>query len=270
MKMSKKALVVDNDFFFVEFLSELLEDRGYEVAKAGDGKEAISRLEAGSFDLIFVDLIMPKIDGRQFIEFARKRYPEPAFSIIAMSATFVEQPDDIKGIGADYYLAKGPMETMAEYVNHLMDKLEKEPLPDHGEEPLIEPSQIYPRFVTDELMESVKFHKAALEGIGVGVMIVDKDARIIVSNSLALEITNRSLDEVLNRPVTSVFPPRERERLVKTLKDIIRDRALRKLAFEAVINAQVIRVIVSVLRVNEEVAGWIMAMEESERWAGQV
>ncbi len=268
--MSNKALVVDNDFFFVEFLSELLEDRGYEVHKARDGKEAISKLEAGSFDLVFVDLIMPKIDGLQFIEFARKRYPDATFPIIAVSATFVEHPNDIKGMGADYYLAKGPMETMVECVNDLMDKLEKGPFPDQEDKAFIEPGQLYPRLVTDELMESVKFHKAVLEGIGIGIMIIDRDARIIVSNSLALEITNRSLGEVLNQPVTMVFPPREKERLVKTLKDIIRNRALRRLAFEAVINAQVIRVIVSVLRVNEEIAGWIMALEESERWAEQV
>ena len=50
--MSKKALVTDNDFFFVEFLAELLEKRGYEVIKAGDGKEAISKLEKKSVDVL--------------------------------------------------------------------------------------------------------------------------------------------------------------------------------------------------------------------------
>ena len=74
--MAKRALVVDNDFFFVVFLSELLEDRGYEVVKAYDGKESISRLEEGPFDLVFVDLIMPKIDGKQFIRFVRGRYAD--------------------------------------------------------------------------------------------------------------------------------------------------------------------------------------------------
>jgi diguanylate cyclase (GGDEF)-like protein len=42
--MAKRALVSDNDFFFVAFLAELLEDRGYEVTKAYDGKEKIFRL----------------------------------------------------------------------------------------------------------------------------------------------------------------------------------------------------------------------------------
>ena len=47
--MAKKALVVDNDFFFVEFLTELLENKGYEVTKAYDGKEGVSRLEEAAF-----------------------------------------------------------------------------------------------------------------------------------------------------------------------------------------------------------------------------
>ena len=41
--MSKKALVVDNDFFFVEFLTELLQKRGYNVTSAYDGKEGIEK-----------------------------------------------------------------------------------------------------------------------------------------------------------------------------------------------------------------------------------
>ncbi|MFH0843859.1 MAG: response regulator, partial [Pseudomonadota bacterium] len=89
--MTKKALVVDNDFFFVEFLTELLEQREYEVIKAYDGKEGISKLEEGLVDIIFVDLIMPKIDGRQFIQFTRKKYPDGRFPIVTHSGSIIEQ-----------------------------------------------------------------------------------------------------------------------------------------------------------------------------------
>ncbi len=128
--MAKRALVVDNDFFFVAFLSELLEDREYEVVKANDGKEGISKLKEGPFDLVFVDLIMPKIDGKQFIRFVRGRYADAGFPIVVMSATLIEQMDKIEEIGGDYYLAKGPMETMEEHLNTLIDNAEKQPFPD--------------------------------------------------------------------------------------------------------------------------------------------
>ena len=73
--MAKKALVVDNDFFFVEFLTELLERRGYSVVKAYDGEEGISKLDK-SMDILFVDMVMPKLDGKQLISAARSRFPD--------------------------------------------------------------------------------------------------------------------------------------------------------------------------------------------------
>lgn len=267
--MSKRALVVDNDFFFVEFLTELLEERGYEVAKAYDGKEGISKLEGGSFDLIFVDLIMPKIDGRQFIEFVRRRYPDATFPIITMSEALIEQLDNIKEIGADYYLAKGPMETMTEHVSHLIDRVKKQPFPGQEAATFLESGKLYPRQVTGELMEKVNFQRAIIESIGIGIMVIDRDARIMSSNSLALKIMNRSLEEVLNRPITSVFPLREKARLVMTLKEIISNRTLRKLVFTATVNAQEIRIIVSALKVNGKIAGWIITMEDSDQWVEQ-
>jgi len=59
----KRILLVDNDRFFVEFLSEILTKRGYEIIRAYDGKEAIERILEGPVDIAFIDLVMPKIKG---------------------------------------------------------------------------------------------------------------------------------------------------------------------------------------------------------------
>lgn len=123
--MSKKAIVVDNDFFFVEFLSELLQARGYQVIRTYDGKEAKSKLEQQNFDLIFVDMVMPKMDGRELIRFVRTTFPNAHFPIIAFSGAIVKQLGKLDEIGADYFIAKGPMEKMTEYIEMLMDKIEK-------------------------------------------------------------------------------------------------------------------------------------------------
>ncbi len=267
--MSKRALIIDDDFFFVEFLAEILQERGYEIVKGNDGKEGISKLEEGSFDLIFVDLIMPKIDGRQFIAFVRRKYPDATFPIIAISTSLIEHLEDIGDIGADYYLAKGPVEAMAGQVNHLMERLERQSFPDQENETLLEPDNLYPRQITGELIENINFQRAIFESIGMGIMVIDRDARIIASNSLALEIMNRPLEEVLNQTITSLFPPNEKARLVKTLKEIIKNQTLKKLIFTAIINAQEIQVIVSVLRVNSQIAGWIIVMEDLDRWVEQ-
>lgn len=261
--MSKKALVVDNDFFFVEFLTELLEKRGYEVIKAYDGKEGISKLNEGSVDLLFADLVMPKIDGKQFIKFTRKKFPDASFPIIAVSGILIEQLDGLNEIGADYYVAKGPMEQMADHVNKLMDKIEKQPFPPRNSESLLEPGKLNPRQATVELMDTVAFHQAVTESIGIGIIVVDRDVRIINANSLALTILNRSLEEVLNCPITAVFPNSEKAKLIDALKDVIRSENSGKITFYATIRSQDIRIITSPLRLEGKIAGWIVAMEDT-------
>jgi len=259
--MSKKALVVDNDFFFVEFLTELLEKRGYEVIKAYDGKEGISKLEEGPLDLLFVDLVMPKIDGKELIKFTRKKFPEAHLTIVAVSATLIERLDVLNEIGADYYIAKGPMEKMANHVNRFMDKIEKQPFTAPNAEDLLEPGEVQPMQITVELMDTVNFHRSITESIGAGIMVVDRDARIIDANSLALTIINKSLEDILNCPITAILPEREKAKLTNALKGVIQNQGLRKITFYVTIHSQEIRVIASLFKIDDKIAGWIVAME---------
>jgi CheY-like chemotaxis protein len=262
--MSKKALVVDNDFFFVEFLSEILDERGYEVIKAYDGKEGISKLgEEGPLDLLFVDLVMPKIDGKQLIRFTRAKFPEAHFPIIAVSGTLVERLDEINEIGADYYIAKGPMEKMADHVNGFMDKIEKQPFPAPDGQNLLEPGSLGPRQVTAELMDKVDFHQAVIESIGIGIIVVDRDARIISANPLALAIVKKSVEDVLNYPITAIFPKTEKAKLINALKAVIKSEGPRQITFYATIRSQEIRIITSPLKLEGKIAGWIVVMEDT-------
>ncbi len=90
----------------MEFLSEILEKRHNDVLKAYDGKECIPKLDAiDPVDILFVDLIMPKIDGRKVMEFIRDKFPNDPFPIVAVSGIIIEQRDEIEETGADHYLA---------------------------------------------------------------------------------------------------------------------------------------------------------------------
>ncbi|MBU1903207.1 MAG: response regulator [Proteobacteria bacterium] len=260
--MSKRALVVDNDFFFVEFLAELLEKRGYEVIKAYDGKEGISRFEDGPFDILFADLIMPKIDGVQLIKIARQRFFDSPFPIIAVSGTLMEQIDEVSTMEADCYVAKGPLEQMANQLNALMDKIEKEGISHTEDKNFIEPGTIYPRQVTGELVETVNFQRAIIESIGFGILVVDRDARVINANSQALEIVNAFPGDILTKHVTSLFPKNERAALIDALKSVAKNLELRKLSLNVTVNSQRIRLAVSLLRLSGDITGWIVAMEE--------
>ncbi len=61
--MPAKILVIDDDPDIVDVLTVLLEEEGYEVVSANDGKEGLARIKEENPDLIILDLLMPILDG---------------------------------------------------------------------------------------------------------------------------------------------------------------------------------------------------------------
>jgi len=173
----------------------------------------------------------------------------------------------INDIGADYYIAKGPLEEMTECFNNFLDRIENESYPFPPHEILFKPEHIYPVKITLELIESLDFLRAIDESIGIGIIVVDKDARVICSNSFALDLLNKSLEEVLTYPIIDVFPKSEKARLIDTLKRVILNQKLRKADSTFVINFRKIRITVSLLRIDSKVAGWIIALADIEQAA---
>ena len=260
--MTKKVLVVDNDFFFVEFLTELLENKGYDVIKAYDGKEGISKLEEGTFDILFADLIMPKIDGLQLIKFARRKSSESHPAVIAISDTLIEQMDDVKTIGADYCVVKGPIEGMTKTLNDLLNNLQDHGLTQSGSGQFVEPGKLYPRQATAELIKELKFQKAVFDSVGIGILVVDRDARVMNANVMALELINKPLEEVLNLRVTAVFPQEGRGRLVEALREVAKNlNLLRRRSLRLKYGSQELKLVASILRIGNDLDGWVLTME---------
>jgi CheY-like chemotaxis protein len=264
-----KALVVDNDAFFVEFLADMLESRGVHVTKAYDGKEAIQKLEIEAFDLMFVDMIMPKIDGRQLLRYVHSKYPARGFPIVALSGVIAEQVGGLQDIGADYFIAKGPMKTMAKHIEQVIDRILHRSDLTGDKENIFLPDDLKPMPVTAELVQSVNFHRAILDNLGTGLIVIDKDTRIIFLNFQALDILDASYESTLNYQVISVFPDSERSRVIDALKQLLLHRDLKKSTQFIVVNRHKIRVIVSLLRIEDKIGGWIIAMEGTEQWVEQ-
>lgn len=59
----QRILVVEDDFDIQELLQNFLQEAGYEVAVANDGVEALSLFSGQRYDLIILDILLPKIDG---------------------------------------------------------------------------------------------------------------------------------------------------------------------------------------------------------------
>lgn len=102
--MSHKILVVDDDFNICELLKLYLENDGYTVITANDGKAAVDAFEAKSPDLVLLDIMLPKMDGWQVCREIRKTSSAPIIMLTAKGETF----DKVLGLelGADDYVTK--------------------------------------------------------------------------------------------------------------------------------------------------------------------
>jgi len=100
-----KLLVVDDELAMRVALVESLKSEGYRVSAAGDGEEALEKVFAGHFDLVLLDVMMPKLDGLAACKEMRKR----GLKIPVLMLTAKGMIDDrVTGLdcGADDYLVK--------------------------------------------------------------------------------------------------------------------------------------------------------------------
>jgi PAS domain S-box-containing protein len=181
-----------------------------------------------------------------------------------VSGYLVEQMDELKEIGADYFIAKGTMEKMGAHVDDFLDKLEETPHPNPDDKVFLEPGQVYPRQSTAALMDLLNYQKAITESAGVGLIIVDADARIIHANPFTLKILGKSLEDVFNVPITSIFPVEEKEKIVQALKRVFQEEELKDVSFSFSLGTRKIQTTVSVLNVQDKRSGWVIALAETK------
>lgn len=106
--MANKILVVDDDLNICELLKLYLENDGYVVYTANDGKQAVDMFKNKTPDLVLLDIMLPKMDGWQVCREIRKTSGVPIIMLTAKGETF----DKVLGLelGADDYVVK-PFDT---------------------------------------------------------------------------------------------------------------------------------------------------------------
>jgi len=101
----KKVLIVDDEKEFRTYLSEALSAAGYEAQTAASGKEAVDKAADEDFDVVLLDLIMPKMSGSDVLVELRRVSPRSRVIMITAFASIENAVDAIKR-GATEYLSK--------------------------------------------------------------------------------------------------------------------------------------------------------------------
>lgn len=102
--MGKRILIIEDERKIQDILKELLTDAGYEATAASDGLEGITLFQKQKFDLILLDIMMPKIDGYGVCEIIRQESSIPIIVLTALD----EEEAQVKAfeLKADDYITK--------------------------------------------------------------------------------------------------------------------------------------------------------------------
>ena len=102
--MPKKILLVDDEPLILKGLKYSLEKEGYQTESASDGEEALERFEAGNYDMVLLDVMLPGLDGIEVCQRIREHSNVPIIMLTAKG----EDMDKILGLeyGADDYMTK--------------------------------------------------------------------------------------------------------------------------------------------------------------------
>lgn len=93
----KKILIIEDEPDIQELLCAYLRDAGYETATAGDGVTALTLFQSRSFDLVLLDILLPKIDGFGVCELIRRSSQVPILMLTALDG----EEQQLRGFGLD-------------------------------------------------------------------------------------------------------------------------------------------------------------------------
>ena len=103
-----RALIVDDSRVMRRILSHILKRCGFDISEAGNGVEALAKLESEpAYDLLLLDWVMPEMDGFQLLQLLRADIRFDALNILVITSdTDIERLKQAMRAGASEYLMK--------------------------------------------------------------------------------------------------------------------------------------------------------------------
>jgi len=155
--VKKNILVVDDESRIRESLSAILRDEGYEVSFAVDGFTALKKVEEDPPDLIFLDIVMPGIDGLETLQKLKDRFPEIYVIIISAYGTIETAVKALKYGAFDFIEKPLSLEKIVLTVKHAFDFLKL------NQENRLLREKIFPPFRLDGVSPSITQLKEDIE-----------------------------------------------------------------------------------------------------------
>ena len=209
--MKEKILIVDNQPLILRMLGNFLEKKGYEVRTALGSLEALEVLGEFIPDIMFIDLVMPRISGDKLCRIVRNMPRLSKVCIIILSAIAAEEILDCNAFGADACIAKGPFGEIEEHITRLLEvrKLQK---PFHCDK-VIGLESVYQREITKELLSSRTHFEVVLRNIVEGIVECIDDGTVVYVNAAATNILGAREEAILSGSFFDLFEGASRKRI---------------------------------------------------------
>jgi len=107
----KKILIAEDDFYILDIYKSTFAEAGYTVDTAKDGEEALSKLKTNTYDVLLLDIMLPKVSGTEIINWCRADN-SPAKNLLIYALTNLDESVFIKKVideGANGYFVKSDM-----------------------------------------------------------------------------------------------------------------------------------------------------------------
>ncbi|OGS24657.1 MAG: hypothetical protein A2297_07640 [Elusimicrobia bacterium RIFOXYB2_FULL_48_7] len=104
--MEKNVLVIDDEQGMRDMFSFELTRQGYNVSVAAGGEEALGLMEKNDFDILFLDMIMPKMYGLEFLKILKDKRKSNAVIVLMTGFCADELIEEAKDLGAAVCLKK--------------------------------------------------------------------------------------------------------------------------------------------------------------------
>jgi two-component system, cell cycle sensor histidine kinase and response regulator CckA len=212
----KNILVVDNHPMLLKFMANLLNRQGHRVVTAHDGISALEVLEDFRPDVVFLDLVMPNISGKQLCRVIRSMPEVNHAFVIILSAVAAEENIDCRSLGADACIAKGPFDKLAVNVQEVLRLIENgraAALADRiwGREDVVW------REITHELLDSRHHFEIILCNMSEGILELTGDTRIVYANPAVLKVVDSTEERLLGKRLEELFSGKDRSKVTALL-----------------------------------------------------
>lgn len=215
VKKSRTVLVVDNDPLILAFMKDILSQEGYSVLTAQDGLDALDVLKNKAPDVIFMDLVMPLIDGKTLLRVLRHMEILRNTYVVVLSATVAEEEQNFVQMGANACIAKGSLDALTHDVLWVLDH------PDEAQSRcrtghVIGIDGVYKRCITGELLTANARLKRMLQTLTEGILET-VNGNVVYANNKALELIQKKEEAVLGGPFSLLFGEKHRRDLEQIL-----------------------------------------------------